>query len=262
METFKRKNRMIYSLHVGLNYAGSPYELHGCENDARTMRQTVRDALTASGKGYNIQQTEIQIDVLGVKGFLFTIADQFNRLRNREYTRRINDLYVTFSGHGTQVETPEGIKEGICLWNGAQIEVLLDSDFRQFLQTLPFVNVVVILDSCFSGGMSRNAPPQFSRRFVPFDPDTMLVSSTEHFDRDVVKPAEGNKIYYLMACKANEVAYETDGKGAFTTALCDAVKFQIGEKTVKTIMRGAAAVLDMQTPVYKCLRGNAAKRIF
>ena len=255
---------MIYSLHVGLNYAGSPYELHGCENDARAMRQALRDALMASGKGWNIQQTELQTGILGVRGFLAAIEQQFNRLRANEHTKRISDIYITFSGHGTWVETPDGIKEGICLWNGAQIEVLLDSDLRQFLQTMPFINIVVILDSCFSGGMSRNTPPTFARRFVPFDPTSMLLSSTDHFEREAVQIAELNKIYYLMACQSYEVAYETDGKGEFTTALCDAVKFANSpdDKTIKSVMRDASAVLTLQNPVYKCLRGNAAKRIF
>lgn len=236
---------MIRGIHIGLNYSGSPYELSGCANDARAMKNLVRASLAS----YNVVQFKEFTGVFGVQMFL----DQIELVSKT--MKRSDTLYITFSGHGTQIGLGS---EGICLWNGTEIEILQDTHLKYIVSQIK-CNVVVVLDSCFSGGMSRDAKNR-KRRFVPFDSERMnvFISMTPKS----ATPAS-NKSYFLLACQADEVAYESDGMGDFTRALQNAVKGEIPKSsTIKNLITKTRSLLHDQTPLYDCSGGSAAKRVF
>lgn len=245
---------MKRSLNIGLNYAGTNYELGGCENDAFDLRKRMRLA----NSGHSIDQ--FQIFTGG-----YSAAALFNHLEHFRLTCKKSDTtYFTFSGHGTQIPGSEsdGYEEGICLFNHGRIEVVRDSDLSTALAQIPG-NVIAIFDSCFSGGMSREVQkPDTRRKFMPFDAGTMMIHRQAH--EKTARPILANKTYYLYACAESEVSYDLGMNGLFTKALCQYYDYlPAKERTIKgLISRTRSTCEPNQSPYYECFGGSGAKRIF
>lgn len=232
---------------VGLNYKGSPYELHGCEKDANAIAQRARD------RGVFCSVLKGKIGSAYLLESLRTIG---------EVAKPGDITYFYYSGHGTQWYDPAGDgeqdrqTEGICLWNGDEIEVLPDDDLRAALLAIPG-QVVVIFDSCFSGGMQReSAKPGRSRRSIEFS------------DFRIVRPAEKNvaaaqKIYWLFACGEQEVSWETPAGGNFTVSLCYWMD-RLQRRSIAALMAGAVkdCAPDQHPEFRKDGKTNAQKVIF
>ena len=245
---------MKYGFHIGINYTGSQYQLGGCENDAKEMRNRAR----AGVKSYYITQFYLATNVC-TAGFLLDAIAGFARMMKKSDT-----LYLTFSGHGTQIPGNEadGMQEGICLWTGSRIQVVKDSDLRAQLQKIPGT-VVCIFDSCFSGGMERDLPiPGKKAKCLTYDPASMEVFNVPQ-SKDAA-PVSGNRLYYLFACSEGEVSWDTGTAGLFTKTFCWA--YDVAEpkkRMVASLMRQTAELCSPnQTPVLKIVSGNGSKRIF
>ena len=245
---------MKYGFHIGLNYNGSPYQLGGCENDAREMRNRARAGL----KSYYITQFYLATNVC-TAGFLLDAIAGFARMMKKSDT-----LYLTFSGHGTQIPGNEvdGMQEGICLWTGSRIQVVKDYDLREQLQKIPGT-VVCIFDSCFSGGMERDVQQPGKRaKCLTYDPASMEVFN--FFQSRNPPPVAGNRLYYLFACSEGEVSWDTGSAGLFTESFCRVYDGSESKKRlVASLMRQAAEMCKPnQTPTLKIVSGNGSKRIF
>lgn len=100
-----------------------------------------------------------------------------------------------FSGHGSRVDE----SEYICVPNETNgIDKIQLSDVLKIIHKSKCKNKIVILDSCFSGGMGDNP-----------------------FDGDCASLAKGVTI--LSASRENESAAESNGHGVFTSLLCGAL---------------------------------------
>lgn len=100
-----------------------------------------------------------------------------------------------FSGHGSRNEDVESI----CVPNEhSEIDYIQLSDILKTVQKSNCKNKIIILDSCFSGGMGDN----------PFDGDNALLTKG---------------ITILSACRNSESAIESNGHGIFTSLLCGAL---------------------------------------
>ena len=245
---------MKYGFHIGINYTGSQYQLGGCENDAREMRNRARSGL----KSYYVNQFYTATPVCSADFLLNAIAG-FARSMKKSDT-----LYLTFSGHGTQIPGGEadGMQEGICLWTGSRIQVVKDYDLREQLQKIPGT-VVCIFDSCFSGGMERDvAIPGKKAKCLTYDPASMEVFNVPQ-SRDAA-PVSGNRLYYLFACSEGEVSWDTGSAGLFTESFCRVYDGSESKKRlVASLMRQAAEMCKPnQTPTLKIVSGNGSKRIF
>ena len=244
---------MKYGFHIGINYTGSQYQLGGCENDAREMRNRARSGL----KSYYVNQFYTATPVCSADFLLNAIAG-FARSMKKSDT-----LYLTFSGHGTQIPGGEadGMQEGICLWTGSRIQVVKDYDLREQLQKIPGT-VVCIFDSCFSGGMERDvAIPGKKAKCLTYDPASMEVFN--FFQSRNPPPVAGNRLYYLFACSEGEVSWDTGSAGLFTESFCRVYDGSESKKRVASLMRQAAEMCKPnQTPTLKIVSGNGSKRIF
>ena len=246
---------MKRSLNIGLNYAGTNFKLGGCENDAFEMRKRMRDA----APGYSVDQFWMETGN-------YSAADLFRHLEHfRATNTRTDTVYITFSGHGTELPAikPGQMDQGICLFHKGGIEVVRDADFAAALEQIPGT-VVVILDSCFSGGMSREtAQPGMSRKFLPFDPASMTVHERPAAERSS-RPPRDNKTYFLFACGEKEVSYDLGHIGFFTQALCAYYdRLPPKSRTITTLMTVARKTCQpYQSPMYDCNGGSGAKRIF
>ena len=244
---------MKYGFHIGINYTGSQYQLGGCENDAKEMRNRAR----AGVKSYYITQFYLATNVC-TAGFLLDAIAGFARMMKKSDT-----LYLTFSGHGTQIPGNEadGMQEGICLWTGSRIQVVKDTDLRAQLQKIPGT-VVCIFDSCFSGGMERDLPiPGKKAKCLTYDPASMEVFNVPQ-SKDAA-PVSGNRLYYLLACSEGEVSWDTGSAGLFTKSFCRVYdKATLKNRMIKRVMQTAKLLcIPDQTPKYEIYGGNASKRI-
>ena len=235
---------------IGLNYAGSPYALPDCELDA----VAIADAAIASG-------------YFGTARFKCSTADFVDQIKDiRENSRHGDTTLISFSGHGTQWPGGEKdqMEEGLCFWDGKQIEVMQDDDFRKIINEIPGT-VYVLLDSCFSGGMPRSLrgrpklSGQWSGRFIPFQEDfKMFDCSAKTTSRLLLT----NRQYYLLACSESEVSWSTGTGGLFTKTFLE--KYRTAKsRTIKNIMSITRKECQPdQTPIWEIFGGAASKKIF
>ena len=243
---------MKHTLCIGLDYIGSPYELPDCHLDAAQIEKR------AKASGY---ETHTETGILGVKKFITQMAIL------RDGAGRNATTLIQYSGHGTQWQSnkePDGMQEGLCFWNGKNIEVLPDADFRAMVAQIPGT-VYVFLDSCFSGGMERSAPEPrtWKKRCIPFNQSFEIVRPDPNTSQVRQTKAPTNKIYFLLACAESEVSWSTGNGGLFTKSFCAAYDRPKQKRTIKNIYNYIRDLsLDDQTPGYSIFGGNASKQIF
>ena len=234
---------------IGINYTGESYALPDCEQDADMMAAM----LESKGVEVHLQKGECSARWL------------LSHLTITEATRQRPEdtLYIYFSGHGTQYPDktePNGIGEAICLYNKKGGMILLkDNDLVATLDRIPGTKIV-ILDSCFSGGMNRETmepQPGMQKKYLAFDPHTMPLFESIA-TRDVFRMAPQ---YFLFACGEDQVSYSTGNGGAFTLALkkCDRFDYRSLSKILKVTR--VMLIGSGQTPTAHVVGGSYSKRI-
>jgi len=234
----------VHVLTIGLNYTGTDNALPGCENDAKFW--------TGLFAGKFDNGKNIYTSAHYTKATDQTIVDfvkQSSRLLG------MSDLFIfQYSGHGTRENTPEGHKEALVLYDGNDYSLMYDETLRELLGTIKGT-VLIVLDSCFSGGMTRliqrtgpNMPAGARRKFIPFDPawkETAVHSSI----RGVRSVAKSGSVLYMLACEENQTALDLGDYGAFTKGCMTAILKK--KKRAKTITMTAADIVEAyQNPVY------------
>lgn len=247
---------MKRSIIAGLNYSGSPYELPDCHLDAAAVAKRAKDA------GF---RGDVHTGVFGVNDFMV----EYERIISS--AKKSDTTLFSYSGHGTQWNSnaeKDGYEEGLCFWNGRRIEVLPDDDFRSLIEKIPG-SVIVFLDSCFSGGMSRAAKLSGEKdgkisRFIPFDPSFEIYYPPQARSLTRAVAAAGNKMYFLFASQENEVSYSTGQGGLFTRNFCD--NYDATARSKRTIKRlifeTMSNCVPQQTPKYELFGGKNTKLVF
>jgi hypothetical protein len=271
-----------FSVHTGCNYPGSGYDLSGCVRDGERLAAVFKAADYEA-----VLRAEPTRQVI-----LDLIADAADVLKPGD------SFALTLSGHGTTLpkvgpggDETSAYDQAFCPSDFLQGRFLRDDDLGLALEAFdPGVSVLLIVDCCYSGSITRivgeNAPgtmvPGLGRRpvrvprFIPFLPlpvrqaaagnarmrGAKMVGAT--VQADVLSP--GN-LAAFQACRDIEVAYESAESGVvmgdFTRRLC-----RVLESAGRTIYRGTVhqRVLDAfgpnrsQTPVLYA--PNGAKRRF
>lgn len=237
-------------LSIGLNYTGGPYALPDCELDALAIREA------AIAAGY-----------FGEAVFECSAIQFFDRVESiRENSRNGDTTLISFSGHGTQWEGGEKdrMEEGLCFWDGREIQVMQDDDFRRVIDTIPGT-VYIVLDSCFSGGMPRSLrgrpklSGRWSGRFIPFNESFSMVGRGGRAESRALRL---NRQYYLLACSESEVSWSTGTGGLFTKTFLE--KYRTAKsRTIKNIMSLTRKDCHPdQTPIWEIFGGAASKKIF
>jgi uncharacterized caspase-like protein len=232
---------------IGLNYEESDYELGGCVNDALANKKSMED---------NGIRVDLYTKTIGANEFLDALYAM------KAVQKSADTLFITYSGHGTQFSGSEhGGNEGLCFWNGEQIEVLADFDIQKELALFKGT-VVLILDSCFSGGMAKALRPHGTKKakFIHFDADKMTVVIPPKHKALAAKTVT-NKRYNLFACEENEVSWDTGTSGLFTAAFMKA--YDSGPRTIGKLMTTAYNECSPdQHPTFHIINGSALKRLF
>lgn len=153
-------------------------------------------------------------------------------------------VIVCVSGHGSVYATLHELDltgEAFCLADG----LLKDTELLALLCAFkPGVRIVVIADTCFSGGMSRGrmlglskAAPDYVRRAIAPQETPRIV------------PQAG--VLWLLACGENETALSTGKGGAFTSSLYRVWKnYAPADKAVLTWRRWFEDTAAFMKPIF------------
>lgn len=123
-------------------------------------------------------------------------------------------LTIGYSGHATYEKDdsePDGVREALYLYGGK----FTDKRFVALCKEKPAgLDLVFLLDSCFSEGMARNNPSPQKPRFLVTEP------LPEHYHVIRQAPGEVNDWLVISACAENQTASDAmfggDPNGAFT----------------------------------------------
>jgi len=140
------------ALCIGINnYPGTDCDLRGCVNDANDW------AATLAARGFTVKTL---LDNQATKAALVAAFQSLIRAAKSGDT-----VAITFSGHGTLApdtsgDEVDGYDEALCPYDIHQGNVLLDDEIHTlFAQRAAGVKLILISDSCHSGTVTRNAPP-------------------------------------------------------------------------------------------------------
>lgn len=147
------------SIHIGINDDGRRVALNDSETAAWQM------AGLASQAGYG--------SILVLRGQEATLGAVHAALAGAAGALARGDtLLVSFSGHGGQeidrdADERHGADESWCLYDGHLLDDKLAGYWRLFD---PGIRIVVVSESCFSGGMSRTGGYEYPPRPLPSGP--------------------------------------------------------------------------------------------
>lgn len=196
--TLQPISRKALSLHIGMRYIQKTYygedgALPSCPKDARGMSSICRD----SGYGF-VQAAYSSVPNEVLLNPKATLAEVEGRLQNAaKELRDAGDTFVlTFSGHGMSVDIQFDGKrhEAWCLFDRPLFDTQLFALLADFEEK---VTILVVSDSCWSGGIPLPPPPAFafamndeavdleySERFREIGPLKRLSESTIGFVTD------------------------------------------------------------------------------
>lgn len=196
---------MNQALCMGINnYPGSGNDLSGCVNDSYKWQYRL-----STFPGYD-RVIRITDDLVLREGL------RQNVLRMARDAYAGDWVVIQYSGHGTQTvdmsgDEPDGYDEALYLYDG----IFTDDEFRELLKNFrPGVHIVVILDSCFSGTMTRKPRASLGRaKFIPTYEIPPKLKRRKQF------LAEEDMVEILMSgCSDSEYSYDAYIDGAFTGA--------------------------------------------
>jgi hypothetical protein len=235
------------------NYPGIFNDLKGCVNDANDW------AALLQSLGFDVTlMLDSQVTRQNVKAALRDIVN----------TTDAGDITVfTYSGHGTQVLDADGDEadpydEAIYLYDGT----VIDDELRLILRGIHSqATLVVIMDSCFSGTVTRIAGEKAIPRFVP-----PAVATAGRITRKPFLLPEGDMPEILLSgCSNSEYSYdaEFDGRpnGAMTAVAIRAIK-QNPNVTYREFYAALRALLPSQdypqTPQLEGSDANKDRKLF
>jgi hypothetical protein len=202
---------------VGINnYPGTSNDLLGCVNDANNWASLLKNTF--------------DFDVATVINKYATKQKILASLQKMIAKAEAGDVVVfTYSGHGTWIldvgdrDEPDGYDEALYVFDG----MILDDEVREIINTAaPDVTMIFIIDSCFSGTITRSALPDvqkslfasrkprdkatYSRpRFMPPEDDELSLRIITMPRRRRFLSEEDMKEITLTGCSDNEYSYDT-----------------------------------------------------
>lgn len=198
----------FHYLFIGINNYLYVPNLNGAVPDAQSMYSTFSTTNGLAGEPaalYDSRATKAAIRS--------AITDLASRASAQDY------IMIYFSGHGGQMpgSEPDALDEFIAPYDGSPTDassLITDDELEKWLSGSRCRNVVLIFDSCRSGGMVKNARVQ--QGGAPIRPFMPKLST---FARDL------NIAGYvvLMASNDNQDSYENGSSGIFTSSLIQGI---------------------------------------
>jgi hypothetical protein len=271
------------SIHIGVN---DPQARSAFDN-----REQLIDSETAAWRMAELASQAGYDSMLVLRGQAATLAAAHASLWSASQLLTKGDtLLVTFSGHGGQVpdrngDDPLGSDESWSLYDGELLDDQLCGYWRLFKAG---VRIVVVSESCYSGGMMRSVdesklrpvarPEEGLRRGEPYWVDTDITKSLRPAADEPSPDACGVRATVLMLTASGETQVARGGLftdcllkewagGNFSgsyRALYEAVKKRVmnikSDQEPQILMMGAPAPEFPQAPAFRPQRGPARPR--
>lgn len=253
-----------YVLQFGINdYPGTEADLRGCVNDVTEMRSLLESQFAVPSENFKTL-TDAQVNRDGFLGGVKWLIEQ---------VKAGDQVIVQYSGHGGQLKTgdvvnePDGFEEVIALADDSLIPGKFFRDWADDLKGKG-VNATFVIDSCYSGGMSRppsmfevmgksygiekhaqrtlgNVTDRAGAKRVS-DMDLRLLRATI---RTKIRPALQGSWAFMMAAMEDQTSADlqfkdsTPAHGAFTFILLAALR-DMKESGIKDIVDVVKQILD------------------
>ena len=261
---------MRYGLLVGINKYKEPgSDLAGCVNDV----EDVYDYLTVYG-GFDERKIKVMTDHDATQVAMISWMKWLMTVGNGDGSPV--ELLLHYSGHGSQVKAKiggdeaDGLTEILCPYDidDHWDDPLSDDVLRDIFKAKPkTANLTVILDSCFSGGMSRMSKNHEKSRYRQAPGVDIPHQHRLPTNRIGLKQApDGNESmsmnHILMsACRENQTAADAyiEGKynGAFTYSIIKALGCVL-TPTVRDLFYAATLTIRTDYEQRPCLYGKTS----
>lgn len=142
------------ALLMGLNYRGSSAELSGCINDIEATYEVLKNVYS-----YQPENIVCMTDDTDLKPTANNICAQLIKLAERSYEEELDEIWVSYSGHGSYMHDESGDeddKKDECLvpLDYSSSGLIADDTLNHLLGLIkPNVKVIFIVDACHSETM-------------------------------------------------------------------------------------------------------------
>lgn len=249
----------LYALLIGVNVYRNPKisDLRGCVADVQAVRGYLEAATATAGS--RLDAVSLLDEAATKSAITSAIVDHLGKAQAGD------TALLYFSGHGAEEEAApvfhrfNGEKHTTLVCHDSRTDGvcdLADKELRYWIAKVarPGVHLVLVTDSCHSGGVTRS---DLTPRLTTVSPmrawaqyDFAAVVTEEDVARasalSEVLP-EGNHVH-LSSCEANELAYEVDGQGVFTRFLLETLGRNTGAVTYRDLNRQARLRLRGRYP--------------
>jgi metacaspase-1 len=214
------------SLHIGLNhvdpshYSGWQGKLVAAEYDAKDMYQI------ALSQGF---QPTLLLSEDATRGAVISA------ISNAALNLSKDDLFfISYSGHGGQVpdlnhDDPDDLDETWCLFDG---QIIDDELYNLWSTFIDGVRILVISDSCFSGGAiklggnSNRRNSKYIQKFMPYEIGSFTYTNHKNFYDNIQKGVKNfspksvlASVKLIAGCQEYQSAYDGRFNSLFTGKL-------------------------------------------
>lgn len=219
----------------GMNYTkcDSSTQLRGCHNDADLMEKYLIES-----RGYSKENIKKCVDIDTPEALEATsrqgMIDSLYDLTVKSYKDDLREVFITYSGHGSQVRdyTGGGFQEEdnknelILPWDFQTGGYILDNKIHSILKQMnPRTRVICIFDCCHSGSIA-----DLEYKYA-FDRHNNRVNYSQ-----VKHNAMNANVITLSGCKDSQVsmdAYNVRGRRQFSGAMTACLTRVLEEERVK-----------------------------
>jgi len=208
MTTNNNKSALL----IGINYTGTQYELYGCINDTKA----IKDRITQNG----FSNVTMLTDLTSKPATKANILSEFKRLLINATAGDL--LFLLYSGHGTyQRDRNNDEKTGYdqCIVP-CDFNIIVDDDLKTIIQTYlkPNVTLFAMFDSCYSGSV-------LDLKYQYMD----SLNFDKYTENDKELETKGD-VFMISGCTDNQTSadanFDNTANGALTWSLLEALKEQ------------------------------------
>ncbi|HHY46797.1 MAG TPA: hypothetical protein GX506_05785 [Firmicutes bacterium] len=215
----------FHYLFIGINRYLSIPNLTGAVPDARSMFDTFSTSNGLAGEPETLFDDEAT--KANIRSRITALA---SRADPQDY------IMIYFSGHGGQVpgSEPDGLDEFIAPYEASvqdSSSLITDDELEQWLSGSRCRNVVLIFDSCRSGGMTKNARLETGTGSGAGSPTGGVAPERGPFLPRLSTFARDLTIagfIVMMASNDNQDSLEVNSSGLFTSSLIEGVNTFVG----------------------------------
>ena len=240
------------ALCIGIDAYPAPNTLQGCVNDSQAWEQLFASMHCQIATLRDAQATRAAITA--------SLAEHVSRLR-------AGDLFLfQYAGHGTQFpddsgDEPDNNDEALCPFDMMTAGFIRDDDVRLILNQVPAGALAIgFIDCCHSGTIARmmrampDATTHSLMRAIKATPAMIAVHRRTRTAGRAVVPAMRRDITFA-ACRDDQVAFETNGHGDYTTAAVPILGSRTQGLTnlqVQKLLQDAFGAAARQNPMLDC----------